>query len=356
MQSIDREGRFDTSTNDSDVRQDRICWVRESDGTAQGGSGGKGFSKLGDGLLHCVKVLRSIPHALEEHGYSVRDESRERRPPFIAPTNTVWRGDPWRLCMPDIIMCGDAAPPQASHEHRVPKQLQLSCYAGDRRCEYVEHLDHCDGTLSELGVLEWLRTSDYRSRCITTILYLNTKEWGDTPPTGALEDGGQLRIFHKGTDTEDERREEASGLEAAAASGLEAAAASGSEAASASGAAAAASGSEAASASGSEAAAVATARPPESDVPVSGVDDEQESRSFTDVVPKGGTLVVFDSRRMRHQVLPSTQQRLALTCWVTGTSSEQGVDGGAEGTAEEAVGRRRSSSSSSSSSSRSRAV
>ena len=46
-----------------------------------------------------------------------------------------------------------------------------------------------------------------------------------------------------------------------------------------------------------------------------------ELHAYTDVVPRGGTMVVFDSRRMRHQVLPSTRTRHALTVWVCGEST-----------------------------------
>merc|ERR1739848_786223 len=40
--------------------------------------------------------------------------------------------------------------------------------------------------------------------------------------------------------------------------------------------------------------------------------------TYTDVVPRGGTLVVFDSRRMEHQVIPTNNDRFALTCWIAG--------------------------------------
>ena len=38
--------------------------------------------------------------------------------------------------------------------------------------------------------------------------------------------------------------------------------------------------------------------------------------SFVDVEPKGGRLVIFDSRRMLHAVRPSRAERWALTVWI----------------------------------------
>jgi hypothetical protein len=67
----------DNHGNDSDVRQDEICWVRESDASLQ----------RTDGLAHCIKLLRGIPFLLARHGYT------------------------------------------GAHAFAVPRQCQLSCYA-----------------------------------------------------------------------------------------------------------------------------------------------------------------------------------------------------------------------------------
>jgi Rps23 Pro-64 3,4-dihydroxylase Tpa1-like proline 4-hydroxylase len=40
--------------------------------------------------------------------------------------------------------------------------------------------------------------------------------------------------------------------------------------------------------------------------------------SILRVAPKGGTLVLFDSRYLLHEVEPSNKDRLALTLWVVG--------------------------------------
>lgn len=161
-------------------------------------------------------------------------------------------------------------PPQVSHKHWVPQQLQLSCFEGDGQSKYVKHLDHCSESLQELGLLEWLRARDYRGRSLTAVLYLNPTDWGDLPREGSQHDGGHLRIFHN-PETEGkgmEAFEDTHGHELVSASAAK----------------------------------------------------MLDGTAYTDVVPKGGTLVVFDSRRIWHQVLPSTRQRMALTCWVNGQS------------------------------------
>ena len=50
------------------------------------------------------------------------------------------------------------------------------------------HLDQCELGVDELGLLEWLRLSDYRGRALTAILYLND-DWQ------IQRDGGALRCW-----------------------------------------------------------------------------------------------------------------------------------------------------------------
>merc|ERR1712070_705811 len=121
-----------------------------------------------------------------------------------------------------------------SSEHRVPRQLQLAWYAGDAASHYSRHLDACLDSVYEIGLLGWLRVSDYRARVLTSILYLNDPDWRPGPAAGPDGDGGELRLFttaENGSDTE----------------------------------------------------------------------------SSVDVIPRGGTLVIFDARRMEHQVMPSVR-------------------------------------------------
>lgn len=177
---------MEASANDADVRQDSIVWIQDQDKDGQGVINVSGE----DHLVHCVRLVRGVEHALEEAGYDT-------------PLS-----------------------------HRVPQQCQLAFYPGNRLASYQRHLDTCTSTLYDLGLLEWMRLSDYRQRAITVILYLNEPD----RPTVA---GGALRCW---------------------------------------------------------------------------VDDED---SF-DVAPKGGTLVIFQSDKVEHMVLPSLVDRYALTSWVSG--------------------------------------
>jgi len=161
--------------NDSDVRQDQICVVKESD-----------TNEHGDDMMHCIKLLRGIPFLLDRFTYD------------------------------------------SSSSYIVPRQLQLARYLPDGSV-YIRHLDKCTSTLAEMGLLGWLRSSDYRYRAVTIILYLNDPEWNS---------GGNLRCF--------------------------------------------------------------------------GEDDA----SSIDVNPTGGTLIIFDSSKIEHQVLPSLMDRYALTLWI----------------------------------------
>jgi hypothetical protein len=167
-----------TTDNDDDVRTDSVCWIREQDGAQ------------GDGMNHCIKLLRGIPFLLERHGYD------------------------------------------KSHSFVVPKQCQLAQYPPGGG--YVRHVDRCLSTMVEMGLLGWWRASDYRNRTVTAILFLNDYQWSS---------GGHLRCFGNNRQGEEEYR---------------------------------------------------------------------------DVNPAGGTLVIFDSARVEHMVLPATADRYALTCWING--------------------------------------
>ncbi|KAJ1446025.1 hypothetical protein M885DRAFT_547957 [Pelagophyceae sp. CCMP2097] len=134
------------STTNEDYRDDAICWVRESDGTADAGADERRLEPIGKGLLHCLRLLRGVASELESKAY---DES------------TVGG-------------------------YRVPKQCQLACYGGGSS-GYFRHRDRCMSDFFELGPLEYLRLSDYRDRAVTAILYLN-EAW-------PLVDGGALRCF-----------------------------------------------------------------------------------------------------------------------------------------------------------------
>ena len=133
------------SVNDTSARHDKNLSVRESDRLD-----GRDH---GDALVHCIRLLRGIPYLLGKFDYST------------------------------------------SHSHIVPRQCQLTrCAAAHPQKNgkgevYVRHLDRTDSTLQELrevGLLGWLRASDTRGRVVTSILYLNARDW---------DGGGELRLF-----------------------------------------------------------------------------------------------------------------------------------------------------------------
>lgn len=171
---------FEPSGNDSDVRQDRVQWVRCCNE--------ENSSHLS--LDYAISIVRGIAQQLEEFdGFFAR-------------------------------------------HMKVPRDCQLAVYPGNNLAGYERHVDRCTNSMYELGLLEYLRLSDFRTRVVTVILYLND-------PNRSEHEGGALRYWdHKG--------------------------------------------------------------------------------NAIDVCPQGGKLVIFDASRIHHQVLPSTTQRTALTCWITG--------------------------------------
>jgi len=142
-----------------------------------------------------------------------------------------------------------------SHDHEVANIQQLSWYPGDGVSGYVKHFDHCGLSVFQLGFFDWLRSADLRARCVTAILYLNDPEW--KPPTSPR--------------TEDDPGDGDGGE-------------------------------------------LRYYHPPRG-VPGSG---GEELALRTDITPRGGTLVLFDAKRIQHQVLSSKRDRVALTCWITG--------------------------------------
>lgn len=140
----------------------------------------------------------------------------------------------------------------------VPQQCQLAFYPGNQHASYKRHLDTCIATIYELGLLEWWRLSDYRQRVVTVILYLND-------PDRLTDDGGALRcwIKHRNDINNNSRNHHQDGNDDR--------------------------------------------------------NDKEEESSF-DIVPKGGTLVIFQSDLVEHMVLPSKVDRYALTNWISDTT------------------------------------
>lgn len=190
------------------VRRDLVSWIRPSPCTSILGEEKNTCNEepaIGSSLAHCIDLIRGVASTLSHFNYT------------------------------------------DSHSHRVPLQCQLACYKGDGRSGYARHLDRCSSSLQELGLLEFLRLSDFRRRAVTVILYLNE-------PERTKEDGGALRCWLKN---------------------------------------------------------VGNGR----------TDTSSKDITFGapfDIQPTGGSLLIFHSDRVEHQVLPSFKDRYAMTVWING--------------------------------------
>ena len=187
------------------IRQDLVCWLRPNRSRSKQDDGVDDENPAnGPSLEHCIDLIRGVASTLTDLNYT------------------------------------------DSHSHRVPLQCQLALYKGDGRSGYARHLDRCEATLGELGLLEYLRLSDFRDRAVTVILYLN-----DASRT--KKDGGQLRCWLKKDDHDKDSQ----------------------------------------------------------------VEGGQHGPAF-DIQPTGGTMLIFNSDRLEHQVLASVKDRYALTVWFNG--------------------------------------
>jgi hypothetical protein len=145
---------------------------------------------------------------------------------------------------------------------RIPRLLQLSHYSLSKSF-YHAHKDAAHWDPSAEGLLAYLRQYSYSKRYVTAILYLNNTaapfvKWD------AAVDGGELRLYPDAV-------------------------------------------AEITSASASSSSSVL-----KSDA--TGKDTKGKPVS---VNPSGGTLVLFDSHELLHEVMPTTRDRYALTCWFT---------------------------------------
>jgi hypothetical protein len=218
------EGRMEVSSNDKTVRQDRICWLRENDGTPLASGALAAVQQISPAMLYCIGFLRGIAGQLQRQKYT------------------------------------------RSSNHFVPKQLQLARYSGEGNQTYSAHRDAASKTdFWKVGLLGWLacccilaplypllifrrlQGNDYRRRCVTAILYLNDDNWN------VETDGGALKCYMNSA-PEDNTGETATVIKS--------------------------------------------------------------------VAPIGGTLVLFDSRYLLHEVCPSNRERYALTLWIVGDDAE----------------------------------
>lgn len=196
---VGRPGAWGGTGNATDVRQDAVAWLRPTT-AAVAAEGGQELEHHGEGLEHCVRLLRGVAHALAE-------ESGAK---------------PGKLLL-------------------VPLDCQLAAFRGDKLAGYRAHRDTAPSgwaAFAELGLLGFLRARDCRRRAVTAILYLNDPDW---------DSGGELACYI--------------------------------------------------------------------DADVSD-NDGGTAKKVRRIVPRGGTLLLFDSTTLLHEVEPSRKDRYALTCWL----------------------------------------
>ena len=235
-----------STTNAADVRQDRVAWVRtssfEEDNT--GANDINGYDAVGNHMDHCIRLIRGVTHALTEHSYSAHNGSAGGSKSRNSSIQQQQEGLP---------------PALAGIKYRIPRKCQLAWYPGDGSALYKRHLDQCNNSVWELGLLEWLRLSDYRARSMTVILYLNQ---ADRPK----DHGGALRCWvSKGKGRRPSKTKETHEDKAR--------------------------------------------------------DNDSENDALFyppfDVQPTGGTMVIFESDKVEHMVLSSIADRYAITSWVS---------------------------------------
>lgn len=136
------QASFEASGNSSDVRQDRVQWVRCQDNNDH------------PSLDLAIALVRGVAFQLEAFdGFFAR-------------------------------------------RMRVPRDCQLAIYPGDSVAGYARHVDRCTNNVYKLGLLEYLRLSDFRTRAVTVILYLND-------PNRKEDEGGALRYWDQRGDAID---------------------------------------------------------------------------------------------------------------------------------------------------------
>jgi hypothetical protein len=244
------QARYMSSANDADVRQDVIQWVRQSSDDD---------NDEHEHLDYAIALVRGMAYRLEHGGDGGTDDDTTARQSSSAPLMTFAR------------------------HLLVPRDCQLAVYHPTTNIKnghgngYARHLDRCMASFWQLGLLEYWRLSDYRSRVLTIILYLNG-------PNRSHSDGGALRYWRpppvvpsRSTTTMTNHNVSSSTTTTTESPGAH------------------------------------------DDNEQQGIDDHNNS-IVVDILPVGGTLVIFDASRIHHQVLPSfgAEPRTALTCWVTG--------------------------------------
>ena len=106
-----------------DTRGDTICWIRSSDGTPSGDVHNTSlFNIIPPALMRCISLLRGTTYNLESLGYN------------------------------------------RSTNHIIPQQVQVGCYAGDKKAAYKAHRDASNDRIWDVGLLG--AYVSFRFRCI----------------------------------------------------------------------------------------------------------------------------------------------------------------------------------------------
>jgi len=147
-------------------------------------------------------------------------------------------------------------------EMRIPMSLQLSHYSPSKSF-YQAHKDAAHWDPNQEGLLAYLRQYSYTKRYVTAILYLNNTA-APFVSWDARVDGGQLMLYPDAIASD-----------------------------------------------------VDTVVPVSSSRSSSSSSGLKKKGAPVSVNPCGGTLVLFSSHELLHEVMPTTRDRYALTCWFT---------------------------------------
>jgi hypothetical protein len=180
---------FHLSSNDSNVRQDMIAWIRSNTNnhhTTADNNNTKNHNTTTDNTNSNIEL--PVPVRFNTSSMSMNYQTT---PTEDSNTSTDCTNDELEYCIQFIRGIPYALEQNGytiSSNHRIAKQCQLAIYDGNNTSYYQRHLDTCINTIYELGILEYLRLSDYRQRRLTIILYLNDEN-------RTKHDGGALRCW-----------------------------------------------------------------------------------------------------------------------------------------------------------------
>jgi len=145
-----------------------------------------------------------------------------------------------------------------SKAHIVPNVCRLAVMPGTG-ATYRPHRDATIYSIWELGIIGWLKARGYQRRVLTSILYLNEEEWSNPINNTDSKPDGNGKV-------------------------------------------------------GADTVGGCLRLHPDADP----TDCVGETSTHVDVIPNGGTLVIFDATDVLHEVLPTFRDRLTITSWVVG--------------------------------------